>query len=244
MENNKKDYLTKTVTVQFIICCLIFASLYGLSKTDSSVFNIIKDTYSELIEENITYEQAEEVFSDFGKYVKENVYDENQSIEVELAVGGEDVKVNNDKETPKNVSLKKFKLKTDIVKPVNGNVSSDFGFRVHPITGEYGFHSGIDIAADTGTPIYSAFYGKVVFAGYDEWNGKHIKIKHNNKIMTVYCHCNKLFVKKGDVVRGGEKIAEVGSTGSSTGPHLHFEFRINNVSYNPAYALQNSVNAV
>ncbi len=244
MENKKKDYLTKTVTVQFIICAIIFGSLFGLSKADGSLFGIIKDTYSELLEENVTYEEVEEVFSGFGKYVKENVYDEKQGIEVELAVGGEDVKVDGKKEIPENVSLSKYNLKTSMVKPVSGTVSSKFGFRVHPITGEYGFHSGIDLAADTGTPIYSAFDGKVIVADKDQWNGNFIKIEHGNDIMTVYCHCNKLFVKKGNVVRAGEKIAEVGSTGSSTGPHLHFEFRINNISYNPSYALDNSVNAI
>ncbi len=72
----------------------------------------------------------------------------------------------------------------------------------------------------------------------------YIKIKHDNNIISVYCHCNKHFVKKGDIIRGGEVIALVGSTGQSTGPHLHFELRIDDVSYNPEFALKDAKNAV
>jgi murein DD-endopeptidase MepM/ murein hydrolase activator NlpD len=95
-----------------------------------------------------------------------------------------------------------------------------------------------------GTAIYSAFDGKVIKADYDKWNGNFIKIEHENNIMTVYCHCEKLLVKKGDVIKAGQKIATVGSTGSSTGPHLHFELRINNISYDPQNALKTAVNEV
>ena len=106
------------------------------------------------------------------------------------------------------------------------------------------FHAGIDIAAEKGTNIYSAFDGVVSEADYDKWNGNYLKIKHDNNIMTVYCHCEKLNVKKGQKIRAGEVIATVGSTGSSTGPHLHFELRINNVSYDPKTALNEAINGV
>jgi murein DD-endopeptidase MepM/ murein hydrolase activator NlpD len=128
--------------------------------------------------------------------------------------------------------------------PLEGKITSPFGLRIHPISGQQRFHAGIDIAAATGTPIYSAFDGRVIYAGYDQWNGNYLKIQHENNIMTVYCHCEALNVKKGDTVRAGNKVATVGSTGSSTGPHLHFELRINNVSYDPQNALKTAINEV
>jgi len=97
---------------------------------------------------------------------------------------------------------------------------------------------------DSGEPIYAIFDGEVIEATYDQWNGNFIKIKHDNNILSVYCHCSELFVKKGDIIRGGEVIAKVGSTGQSTGPHIHFELRINDVSYNPAFALKDAKDAV
>ena len=128
--------------------------------------------------------------------------------------------------------------------PLKGKTTSNFGVRTHPISGDLRFHAGIDIAAEKGTNIYSAFDGEIVEADYDNWNGNFIKIKHDNNIMTVYCHCDKLNVIKGQKIRAGEVIATVGSTGSSTGPHLHFELRIDNISYNPQKALKEAKNAV
>ena len=101
-----------------------------------------------------------------------------------------------------------------------------------------------DIALNAGEPIYAIFDGEIIEADYDQWNGNYIKIKHDNNIISVYCHCSKLFVKKGDVIRGGEVIAQVGSTGQSTGPHIHFEIRINDISYNPSFALKDAKDAV
>ncbi len=160
------------------------------------------------------------------------------------ATGGKDIKISSREEIPSNVSLNSYKLTEKIINPViDGKITSEFGTRIHPITNELTFHAGIDIAADKGSPIYAAFDGKVIVADYDEWNGNFIKIKHEDDIMTVYCHCDSLNVKKGEVIRAGEVIGYVGSTGSSTGPHLHFELRIGNVSFNPQIALNEAINA-
>ena len=93
-------------------------------------------------------------------------------------------------------------------------------------------HAGIDIGANEGTPIYAAMDGKVTVASEEGEYGKHIDIT-NGDVLTRYAHCSKLLVKEGDEVKQGDKIAEVGSTGNSTGPHLHFEIRINGVRVNP-----------
>ena len=86
------------------------------------------------------------------------------------------------------------------------------------------YHTGLDIAAETGTIIKSATDGEVILASSDGDYGKHYQIKIKD-IVIVYAHCNKLYLKQGDKVKQGDKIAEVGSTGNSTGPHLHFEIR-------------------
>ena len=161
------------------------------------------------------------------------------------ATGGLDIKIASSDEIPENVSLNSYTLSKKMINPViNGKTTSEFGARIHPISNELTFHAGIDIAADLGTPIYAAFDGKVTVADYDKWNGNYMKIKHENGLMTVYCHCESLNVKKGENIRAGEVIGYVGSTGSSTGPHLHFELRIDNVSFDPQIALNEALNAV
>lgn len=161
------------------------------------------------------------------------------------ATGGVDIKIASSDEIPENVSLNSYTLTKKMINPViNGKTTSEFGARIHPISNELTFHAGIDIAADLETPIYAAFDGKVAVADYDKWNGNYMKIKHENGLMTVYCHCESLNVKKGENIRAGEVIGYVGSTGSSTGPHLHFELRIDNVSFDPQIALNEALNAV
>ncbi|NMF65726.1 M23 family peptidase (plasmid) [Brasilonema octagenarum UFV-E1] len=113
-------------------------------------------------------------------------------------------------------------------------VTSEFGWRTHPITGERKFHSGIDFGASMGTPIYAADSGQVVSAG-DKRNGygNAVIIQHQGNISTLYGHANELYVQEGQQVIRGQMIATVGSTGFSTGPHLHFEVRSYGVAQNP-----------
>lgn len=255
MDNNKKDYLLRTLGLQFVICALIFGLLFLLSKNNSSLHASLKELFSARLEKNLSVNEVEDVFNSFGdisdSYSADNTPETEQSSETEESTapsaeifsGGADIKTENNK-LPENVSLREYRLDKTMTAPVKGEVTSEFGFRIHPITGENGFHSGIDLAAKSGSPIHAAFDGVVIYAGFDRWNGNHLKIMHGDEIMTVYCHCKELFVKKGIVVRAGEVIAAVGSTGSSTGPHLHFEVRINDISFNPQYALKSAVYAI
>jgi len=118
--------------------------------------------------------------------------------------------------------------------------SSNFGWRLDPFTGQQSFHEGIDFPADVGTPIEAAASGKVVFADVHPAYGKMIEIDHGNGLVTRYAHCSALLVNEGDFVMRGQLIAKVGTTGRSTGPHLHFEVRLNGVPQNPARFLQAS----
>ena len=113
-------------------------------------------------------------------------------------------------------------------------MSSGFGYRKHPIGGGTKMHKGIDLSARPGTKIFAADSGRVTFSGWKGGYGYCVIIDHHNGYETLYAHCSKLLVDAGDNVRRGEFIATVGSTGASTGPHLHFEVHRNGTPVNPA----------
>lgn len=117
--------------------------------------------------------------------------------------------------------------------PVNGRITSGFGYRRHPILGTSRLHAGVDFGAPTGTTIYAADSGRVIFAGWYGGYGNAVIIDHGGGISTLYAHCSRLFVGSGQSVSQGQAIAAVGSTGLSTGPHLHFEVRQNGNPVNP-----------
>jgi len=118
--------------------------------------------------------------------------------------------------------------------PIAGWISSPFGYRRHPYDGAFRLHAGIDLAAEPGTPVRAPADGTVIFSGYKEGYGKVLVIDHGYSIRTLFAHNSKLFVNQGIRVKRGETISEVGSTGMSTGPHLHYEVRKNGVPVNPA----------
>jgi len=121
------------------------------------------------------------------------------------------------------------------LRPVaEGYITSPFGYRVHPITGEEGVHTGMDIGAAEGDPIYAAFYGTVAETGEGKEYGNYVIIDHAGGLRTLYAHCQEIIAEEGMVLRPGDVIALVGSTGSSTGPHLHFEVRLNGMRCDPA----------
>lgn len=138
---------------------------------------------------------------------------------------------------------KATKLKKDTVFPTikNSPITSGFGWRIHPITGNRRFHYGIDFGAPTGTPIYAFKAGLVKFAGWKGGYGKAVIINHGAGFSTLYGHASKLSVRKGERVVLGQVIGKIGSTGDSTGPHLHFEVRLNNKPVNPRPYLQQGV---
>lgn len=113
-------------------------------------------------------------------------------------------------------------------------VSSGFGWRTDPFTSERAFHSGLDLRADSGTPIYSPADGEVVFSGWDGEFGLCVRVKHGYGLDTGYFHLSKTEVRQGDRLRRGEPLGEVGSSGRSTAPHLHYEVYVNGVARDPS----------
>ncbi|MBI4984652.1 MAG: M23 family metallopeptidase [Rhodocyclales bacterium] len=138
--------------------------------------------------------------------------------------------------------IKKSLLPTSLPVAAQWNASG-FGWRVDPFTGEAAIHEGVDFTAETGTPIKAAAAGVVVTSERHPQYGNMIEIDHGSELITRYAHASKVLVKQGTLVRRGQKIAEVGTTGRSTGPHLHFEVRVRGVAQNPNRFLQQAMNA-
>jgi LysM repeat protein len=117
--------------------------------------------------------------------------------------------------------------------PINGYITSPYGYRPSPFTGVRQFHTGLDIGSPSGTPIKAAMAGRVSAAGYDDISGNHVVITHHSGYRTLYAHMSVIRAKVGTYVRTGDRIGDVGSTGLSTGPHLHFTVYKNGVTVSP-----------
>lgn len=132
--------------------------------------------------------------------------------------------------TSSKISGGKASLGISLIRPVSGTITSRFGVRSNIRSSS---HTGLDIAAPTGTPVKAASSGTVTFSGWKGSYGYMIVISHGNGVQTYYGHCSKLYAKNGQKVSQGDVVASVGSTGNSTGPHLHLEIRVNGTAYNP-----------
>lgn len=196
-----------------------------------------------------TYEEAEKVLNDLKAKDSNNkdkiTYALKYNTELktftdtETAVAA--LYVEKPKVTPKKVINKKINTSANVdysntalgislIKPINGTISSRFGARSSIRSS---VHTGLDIAASKGTPIKAAAGGTVIYSGWKGSLGKLVVIDHGNGVETYYAHCNSLVASKGETVSQGQVIAYVGSTGNSTGPHLHLEIRVNGVAKNP-----------
>jgi murein DD-endopeptidase MepM/ murein hydrolase activator NlpD len=122
---------------------------------------------------------------------------------------------------------------TPSIAPTHGWITSQFGYRMSPYTGEREFHKGLDIAGRMGTPIYAAADGQVIYATQKKSLGYAVKIRHGYGIETVYGHMQETLVKAGDTVKRGQQIGLMGSTGRSTGPHVHYAVLVNGKGVNP-----------
>ena len=122
--------------------------------------------------------------------------------------------------------------------PINGWITSNYGYRPSPFTGQRQFHSGLDIGSPMGTPIKAGMSGRVTATGYDSVSGNYVVLTHHSGYRTLYAHMSVIRVKTGAYVRTGDRIGDVGSTGLSTGPHLHFTVYKNGVTVNPRNLLK------
>ncbi len=186
---------------------------------------LINEGKEDSIKEAITQTNNSEV-----KIYEENSVDNKEAESKEnigLSVDESDteekvVAVSSSVSSQMNIADEIKETKIQFIKPVSGTITSPFGAREIIFEGIDGYHTGTDIAASAGTKVVSSIKGKVTRAAYNKYNGNFVEVT-NGDVATIYCHMSKLSVKVGDTVNAGTKIGEVGSTGLSTGPHLHFE---------------------
>lgn len=134
-----------------------------------------------------------------------------------------------------SLDKKSFLSSTPSLLPARGSITSHFGPRVSPYARKLKMHEGLDVGAPIGTPIIAPADGVVAYSGVKTGFGNYVKIDHGYGIETAYAHASKLFVKKGEKVARGQRIANVGNTGWSTGPHLHYEVHVNGIAVDPYY---------
>jgi len=200
------------------------SSLYESEDSEKRVLNATTSTESE--NQQVSDEELEPVsavYTEEGSLVESAEYIKD---ELEMAEDRNNVELNANEKIFGTAGY-------SFIIPVGGIIGSFFGERVHPIKKTIIFHKGIDIEALSGTPIKAAYDGEVVEAGSEATYGNYIKIKHIDGLSTLYAHCSKLLVNKGQKVKKGDIIAEVGATGAADGPHLHFEVRKDNEVVNP-----------
>ena len=214
---------------------------------DINIIGEIKDQKSELFSArdnlNLEIDEVNSLKSDLSGYRRDyqSLYGKKKNVLDQVAGNEKDAEDAIDELEQESIDIASFlrgiegsafypvegKFDHTFAKPLNGRISSGFGMRVHPILHRRKMHTGIDIAASTGTPIKASGGGQVVFSGWKNGYGKTIIIDHGSGLATLYAHCSQLLAPNGDYVKEGQVIAKVGSTGFSTGPHCHFEIRKN-----------------
>ena len=222
--------------VQLVVCIFAVVSVFLIGRLSPQTFEFIRDEYNRIMSVDM---DAKEIASSAKKVIERaEATDEGQTAEESTERKNVNtVKSAADGEVMAVMSL--FKSDEEITVPVHGEITSEYGNRTNPVSGEYLMHSGVDIAASQGTEIRAAYSGIVSEVGSNSVGGNYISLVHKDGSETLYCHCSKIIAEKGDVIRAGETIALVGSTGRSTGPHLHFEITVDGKTENPLLYLPN-----
>lgn len=239
--NDKKkgayaDAMTKVTITQAVVCGMVLLLSYLIMRSGGALYEGLKEELTYIMGKDITISEAKEAFKEFGSFVFspsdiwQETAEKGEAGETQRAGGG------SFPSKPGNSSLAPFAATVKAYLPLKGEITSEYGFRKDPFSGGTGFHSGLDIGGDEGENISAAFFGSVEKVGKHSEYGNYIILFHGG-FSTLYAHCSKIYAEEGAVIRQGETIAAVGSTGLSTGPHLHFEIRRDGVRYNPAFVL-------
>lgn len=240
---NKKDYkLFKRMILQIVICLLIYAIFYMITTTNYIFSDSVINQTSSILNYDINFN---ELYNKGKDYIKGIINNKNISNETVSNTTQEESKEEENKEniaqvkstTQMEKDANYLKENYEFIKPISGTITSGFGEREVTSKVMTKDHKGIDIAVTQGTEIKSAIDGQVIEADSNSKYGNFIKIKKDDMI-TVYAHCEKLKVSKDDNIKKGDVIATVGSTGNSTGPHLHFEIRLSNRYIDPKLIIE------
>ena len=238
-KNKSMSSYTFVMIVQAIVCTVLIVILALSGRNTSGFFNKTYEYYKKFSADTIKKEDVSEAVCQVGNFVsrfKENTLEEEST--TYAPSGGEDL-IFSSLDALEGVCFDKYDLSFSVSLPLEEyEITSRFGYRIGPISGVPGIHTGLDMAADYGSEVLCAADGVVVDAAYDKSYGNYVKIEHSDDVVSIYAHCSKLCVSEGEKVNRGDTIAKVGSTGDSTGNHLHFEMRKGNIRINPEYALK------
>ena len=253
----KKDIkLLKKMIIQILICMAIYMTIYTIQNNKYVFSEDFTNKLNEILSYDINFNELynnikDKILGIISKKEEENKTEETNEKNNELeneqnAIGGAEENLIDTNvtqvETKQELSqteqdIINVKNTTTFIKPIEGIISSKFGQRDTATGNVPKNHTGTDIAANLGTKIKSATDGEVVLASSEGDYGNHLKIQIG-EVSIIYAHCNSLYVKQGDIVKQGQEIAEVGTTGNSTGPHLHFEIRYQERKVDPQSILE------
>lgn len=203
-------------------------------------YNKLKDLYDKKIAANLGLTEKYKITRQWSELIK-------KSFDLSKEYSAFDFKFKKIKNLVSNIEIKIHELdqylldkdsilkSTPTVLPVVGWITSYFGHRMSPYAGSLKMHEGIDVGAPSGTPIFSSADGLITFSGVKSGFGNFIQVDHGYGIESFYAHSKELVAKKGERVKRGQIIAKVGNTGHSTGPHLHYEIRVNGIAVDPLY---------
>ena len=264
LDNNKKDIkLFKKMIIQIVVCSIIYFIIYTINSSNYifsedfinkaneilsydtnfyETYQSIKNKIEEVMNNNSNNQEKNEQNNgtEEQKNEQEKV-EENNEKNQQGAIGGAEKEIEESNETNElsqaDQDIVDVKNTSTFIKPIDGIISSKYGIRETATENIPKNHTGTDIAANLGTKIKSATDGEVVLASSEGDYGKHLKIQIG-EVSVIYAHCNNLYVNQGDKIVQGQEIAEVGSTGNSTGPHLHFEIRVHERTVDPESILE------
>ena len=266
-DNSRKDIkLLKKMIIQILVSLLIYLLIYVIQNNNYIFSEDFLKKANDILSYDINFSEMyqnikiniEKGIGNIKNNLKTTEQETNnsenniQNQEIQGAIGGaneieqdNNLQTNtqdNNQETTQELSqeekdIESVKATSTFIKPIEGTISSKYGQREPTTSTVPKNHTGVDIAANLGTKIKSATAGEVVIASEEGDYGKHLKIQIGN-VSIIYAHCNNLYVKQGDQVVQGQEIAEVGSTGNSTGPHLHFEIRMYEKTIDPQKILE------
>lgn len=212
----EKSYLDRFM-IQSFISLIIVAVVLLINNININLTNMISEGIKTTINWNINLSDALGTFSNIRNIIPEAKNDMSMT----------------------KIEMQSFEDNPSFIMPVEGEITSEYGERVHPVFKTVKMHNGIDIGAEIGTPIKSSTAGKVLKVGVDAINGKYIRVK-SGKYEVVYAHCYKVNVKEGQSVKQGDILGEVGDTGLTSGPHLHFEVQMDGKPVSPMEMLMES----
>ncbi len=251
INNQKKDLkLLKKMIIQILICMTIYFGIYMIYNNKY----VFSEDFIKKANEILSYDtNFKEIYENAKNQIQswisminndEKIQEENNNNGQE-GIGGAEENIETENTVENQVTeisqeekdIQDVKNTTTFIKPVEGVISSQYGRRDTATGSVPKNHTGTDIAAVTGTKIKSSTEGEVVLVSEEGDYGKHLKVQIG-EVSIIYAHCNQIYVKQGENVVQGQEIAEVGSTGNSTGPHLHFEIRISERTVNPQLILE------